>query len=492
MIHSIMRLLMTSLQARSKLLNQCAIGIGTAFVAMLTQRVKYRSNQGSEAAPSRAACIEMIEQACTRSPDNGAEIAVFMLDCDSFAMINDAYGYGIGDLVLAEVFKRIRSTLPGQQNVLRAGEDAFAILIDGIADPTTALAVGARFVDAFDAPLITRGQTIYTGVSVGIALASLNILKPEALLAAAESGLREAKRVGRCTVRLYDAQVGLRETRSANALQQLRTAYDSGDLLLHYQPKVNLVDETCLGFEALLRLRTRNGLVGPGPLIEAAERSGFISRLGEWVFNQAAVQVRLWNSQGLFLPIAVNLSAHQMQAPRFMAFIDAQVALDPKLPSLIELEITESALALDQIEFAGVLTRLRQLGFKIQVDDFGTGYSTMGFVSKMPVETLKIDRSFISGLPDAKDCKQIVRAIIVMAHELGLTVVAEGIETSAQALALRCMGCDQGQGFLFAPALPPDAAFQFARQGPAPGQCHQRAIEPSRNGNEPPTLVPCT
>jgi diguanylate cyclase (GGDEF)-like protein len=444
-------------------LSLAAAGLLASALAAVLLRNRRLARAGP--GPGRAACIELLRQALPGSTAGARPLAVLVLDCDRFKFINDAHGYAVGDLLLDQVARRIEESAPRPHRLARAGGDEFVLLMDGLVQPPSALAAAAAVLDAFDAPLMVAGRAIYTSVSIGIALAPRHGVAAEALLTAAECALREAKRAGRQTARIYDPQLGERDARRARALQLLHFAHDAGQLTLHYQPKVHLATGSCSGFEALLRLRTPLGLEGPGPLIDAAERSGFISKLGEWVFKEAADQSRAWRVAGITLPIAVNLSAKQLQDPRFMAFIDGQLGLDPQLPRHLQLEITESALAMDQIEFAGVLTRLRRLGFHIQADDFGTGYSTMGFLSKMAIDTLKIDRSFIAGLPEAQDNQQIVRAMLSMAHELKLSVVAEGIETPAQARWLQHQACDQGQGFLFARALPPAEAAQFAREG---------------------------
>lgn len=413
--------------------------------------------------PSRATCIELLRTTMEKPGRSARPLAVFVVDCDRFKLINAGYGHGTGDLVLREVARRLRHAAPARHRMASAGGDEFVLVVEDMDDPREVIAAAGTMVDAFDEPLDVLGQPIYTSVSIGAAIAPGHGVSPDVLLAAAEGGMAEAKRSGRRAARMHDREIGQREARRARSLQQVRSAYDGGKLLLHYQPKVRLADGTCTGFEALLRLSTSDGPEAPDSLIEAAEQSGFVSRLGEWVFKEAAAQGRVWRAEGVGVPIAVNLSARQLQDPRFMAFVDVQLSLDPELPKHLQLEITESALARDQLEFTGVLARLRRLGFHIQVDDFGTGYSTMGFLSKMAIDTLKIDRSFIAGLPDARDSRQIVCAMVGMAHALGVCVVAEGIETPAQANWLQQRGCDQGQGFLFARALQPEEAVSFAR-----------------------------
>ncbi|MDQ2780661.1 MAG: bifunctional diguanylate cyclase/phosphodiesterase, partial [Pseudomonadota bacterium] len=421
---------------------------------------------------NRAACIVALRTVLERHRPRHRHqppFTAFVIDCDRFNLVNDAYGYTTGDQLLQAIAQRLRSAAPARRMLLPAGGDEFFLVVEGMEEPAMALAAAQQMVDAFCQPLLVAGQPIYASVSVGVSISPLHGVQPDGVLAAAECALREAKRAGRSTARLHDSHIGMREAARAQALQQLHTAFNGGDLLMHYQPKVRLSDGACVGFEALLRLRTPAGLQGPAALIEAAERSGFISRLGEWVFRQAASQGRSWRAQGLAVPIAVNLSSKQLHDPRFIDFVQQALAQDPTLPQWLQLEITETSLALDHIEFAGRLRRVRQLGFHIQIDDFGTGYSTMSFLAKMPIDTLKIDRSFVAGLPQALESQQTVRAMIGMAHQLGLVVVAEGVETDLQAQWLQREGCDQGQGFAFAPALPPEQAVDFARRGAAAG-----------------------
>jgi len=346
-----------------------------------------------------------------------------VLDCDRFKLVNDAYGYATGDQLLQATAQRLRAAAPERQMLLPAGGDEFMLICEGIAEKTPALAAAQQLVDAFCQPLLAAGQSIYASISVGVAISPLHGMHPDSLLAAAECGLREAKRAGRSTARLYDAKIGERDARRALAVQELQRAFNGGDLTLHYQPKVRLNDGACVGFEAFGR------------------------RQLSWP------------------PIAVNVSSKQLQDLRFIRFLEQELAQDPVLPQWLQLEITESAFARDHIEFSGRLLRMRQLGFHIQIDDFGAGYSTMSFLAKMPIHAMKIDRSFVAGLPEAEEGQQIVRAMIGMAHQLGLAVVAEGVETEMQAQWLQRERCDQGQGFLFARALPPKQAAVFARQG---------------------------
>jgi diguanylate cyclase (GGDEF)-like protein len=396
--------------------------------------------------------------------DMPAGLAFVLIGCDRFQLINAAYGSITGGRVLAAVAERIGEMFPLRHALVRAGGDTFLLVVDFLDGPAAALAIARQLDDAFKRPLSADQQSVYLGVSVGIALAPQDGRRADVLLVAAESALHEAKRDGRGCARLYDVRLGQGDAERARNLQRLHSALAMSELLLHYQPKVRLSDGVCVGFEALLRRSSGNGVQGPCELIIAAEQSGLIGRLGEWVILEAAAQARAWRGEGLLLPIAVNISILHLQQPEFIEFIRGQCKRMPELPTLLQMELTESALVSDEQQVVQTLAALGKLGFQLQLDDFGTGYSNLALLTSMPIHGLKIDRTFLVGLPTAEPNQHLVRAMLRLARELALVVVAEGIETAEQVSWLQEEGCELGQGFFYAHALPASAAAAFARE----------------------------
>lgn len=295
---------------------------------------------------------------------------------------------------------------------------------------------------------------------------------PEALLAAADAAMYASKAAGRNTWRAFSPAIGQAIADRAGALHELRDALEHDRLELHYQPKVDLRSGACVGVEALLRRRTPDGVEGPARLIAAAEESGLIGRLGEWVVRTAAAQSRAWRREGIALPIAVNVSGLQLRDGAFVAFLADQIRFDPQLPRFLQLELTETSLALASDGASEVFTEIRRLGLKLHIDDFGTGYSSLAYLPMLPMDALKIDRGFVAGMTRSQDSREIVLAILAVARALKLAVIAEGVETREQAEFLASHGCDQAQGYLYACPAPAAAAAAFAAQ-----DHRQRAVD---------------
>jgi diguanylate cyclase (GGDEF)-like protein len=411
---------------------------------------------------NRAALAERVAKAtsaCTAVAEGsgraveGGGFALLVIDLDRFRQVNDSLGHDSGNAVLRLAADRMQACLRGDDFIARIGGDSFAVMLSG-GDANGAETTARRMLGAVAQPCEVGGSPFTLTCSIGIALAPSHGQTLDDLLHHAEAAMRAVKDGGRANVRLHQVR-GRGDRRSQIRLDHaMRQALVSNRFRLHYQPQVSLADGRLLGAEALIRWRDpEHGEVPPGRFIPVAEESGFIVAIGDWVLSQAVRQATLWMQRGHPIKIAVNVSALQFQQPQFVERVASVLAVSGLAPELLELELTESILVRDAEDALQRLHALSRLGVRLAIDDFGTGYSSLGYLKRFPLDKLKIDRSFISGLPTAESDAAIVRAILQMADALGLKVVAEGVETEAQRAFLQACGCDGFQGWLYAPAL---------------------------------------
>ena len=393
--------------------------------------------------------------------------ALVVIDLDRFRQINASLGHAMGDRVLQHMAERLQGCLREDDRLARIGGDQFAVLLAG-ADARAAETTARRMLHGVAQPCSLGGATFTLTCSIGIALAPAHGRNADELTRRAEAAMRAVKQSGRANVRLHQARAEV-DRRSHMLLDHaMRQALVSGRFRLMYQPQVGLADGTIVGAEALLRWRDPElGDIPPGRFIPVAEESGFIVPIGDWVLAQAVRQAALWHQQGLAVPVAVNVSALQFQQAQFVDRVASVLAVSALPPQLLELELTESILVHDADEALARLNALKRLGVSLSIDDFGTGYSSLAYLKRFPIGKLKIDRSFVSGLPADETDAGIVRAILQMARALGMSVIAEGVETEQQREFLVREGCAEMQGFLYAPALDP-AAFELRCAGAAP------------------------
>jgi diguanylate cyclase (GGDEF)-like protein len=403
--------------------------------------------------PNRRQLAERVQEAAARAPVAGNAFALLVIGLDRFRQINDSLGHETGDRVLVDVARRIAACLRADDLLARLGGDQFAVLVYP-ADAAAAEATARRILHVVAQPCSLDGAQFTITCSIGMALGPSQGTRIDDLGRHAEAAMRAVKAAGRANFRLHQARVEVDRRLHMRLDHAMRQALASGRFRLHYQPQVSLVSGEIVGAEALLRWRDPElGEVPPGRFIPVAEESGFIVPIGDWVLSQAVRQAALWFQRGYNLPIAVNVSALQFQQAGFADRVASVLAVAGLPPRLLELELTESILVHDADEALQRLHALAGLGVRLSIDDFGTGYSSLAYLKRFPIGKLKIDRSFVSGLPGDGSDAGIVLAILQMARALGMKAIAEGVETEAQRQFLQAGGCDEFQGFLFAPAL---------------------------------------
>ncbi len=403
---------------------------------------------------SRALVVDRVVQLVARQGRRPNIAAVLFMDLDDFKQVNDSLGHSIGDQVLKEVADRVRRAVRPQDTVGRYGGDEFVIVLDRLESVGDAAAVAERILASMKVPMNFGDSSVAVSASLGISLTPADTA--DSLMRDADLAMYRAKERGGGCFELFDASLGARVQERREFEEELRSAVDNHEFCLHYQPVVGL-DGRLHGFEALARWdHPRRGMVPPTEFIPVAESTGAIVELGRWILEQACNDLDRWQQQPGWseLTMAVNLSGRQLVGP---GIVDAvAVALNAhKFPAnSLCLEITESVLMDDTFAVTTSLTSIHDLGVQLAVDDFGTGYSSLIYLRRFPVDALKLDRSFVSGVDDNPLDSIIVRSVIDLAHSLGLTSVAEGVETGGQLAALQAMGCDLAQGYYWSPGIP--------------------------------------
>ena len=425
----------------------------TASVAAEARIEELSHNDALTGLPNRSALVEAVTEATAQARCNGKAYGFLLIDLDRFRQINDSLGHEVGDRVLQTVAHRIQACLRADDVLARLGSDQFVVLVCP-ADAGAAEATARRILNVVAQPCSVDGAPFTLTCSIGIALAPSHGSHVDDLVRHAEAAMRTVKSAGRAHFRMHQARAEGDRRHNMQLDHAMRQALVSGRFRLHYQPLVNLADGRVVGAEALLRWRDPElGEVSPAQFVPVAEDSGFIVPIGEWVLGQAVRQATLWHQRGHTVPIAVNVSALQFRQPHFVDRVASVLAVSGLPAQLLELELTESILVHDADEALHRLHALARLGVKMSIDDFGTGYSSLSYLKRCPIGKLKIDRSFINGLPDDESDVGIVRAILQMARALGMRCVAEGVETEPQRQFLQAEGCDEFQGWLYAPAL---------------------------------------
>ena len=406
--------------------------------------------------PNRALLHDRLHQVVLQARRDRRGAAVLLLDLDRFKTINDTLGHDSGDGLLLQITERCRSVISETDTLARLSGDEFVFVLPDAGNPQDAAAIARRILDAVALPCQLGEHRITVTASIGIALYDQDGGSGSILLRNADAAMHRAKEAGRNGFEFYSAEMNTASLGQLLLENQLRGATERGELLLHYQPKVCARSGRLLGLEALLRWQHPElGMVAPGRFIPLAEETGLINAIGEWVLDEACRQQRAWLEAGLdVVPIAVNLSAQQLGQQNFVSRVANAIDAAGLAPSLIELELTETMLMRDIDRTIHTLVRLREMGVRLSIDDFGTGYSSLNYLRQFPVNALKIDRSFVSGISAEGTEGKIAAAIVGMAHSLGLEAIAEGVETEAQRSFLTAQGCHQLQGYLIGRPVP--------------------------------------
>ncbi len=412
--------------------------------------------------PNRLLLQDRTTQALQQAGRNGGQVALFMLDLDHFKTINDSVGHTIGDQLLLQLAKRLQLILRSGDTISRQGGDEFIILIPEIRHVDEVSQLAERLLEACATPFLLDGVRFDLSMSIGISLYPDDSDDQEALYRHADAAMYQAKQEGRGRFRFFSQEIEHALYARHMLERHMRAAVAEGDFEVHYQPKIDLASQQVVGVEALVRWRRQDGsLISPSQFIPLAEETGLIVPLGRSVLLQACQDGRRWHEQGFLIRIAVNVSAVQMAQGNFTAMVGEIIRQTGIMPGYLELEITEGVLAKDVTHTVAIIEELHKIGVTISIDDFGTGYSSLAYLKQFPIDVLKIDQSFTREILTEKSSAAIVAAIINMAHGLDLRLVAEGVETQAQAQLLQQMGCTVMQGYLYSRPLMAERLTEF-------------------------------
>jgi diguanylate cyclase (GGDEF)-like protein/PAS domain S-box-containing protein len=416
--------------------------------------------------PNRALFHDRLQQTIVHARRENRSAAVVFVDVDHFKLVNDTMGHATGDQLLQEMARRLQSAVRPGDTVSRFGGDEFALILSDLASPGDAARVAQKLMSVLHDVFVIEGRELFVTASVGVTLFPEDSSDADTLIKNADVAMYRAKELGRNAYQFYKSEMNASAVERMSMENHLRRALERGEFLLHYQPKVDLVSGKITGLEALLRWQHAElGLVQPVRFIPILEDNGLIVQVGEWVIEEVARQLKAWSADGSvpIVPIAVNLSGRQLQDKDIGRSITQIISRSGMSARLFELEITESVLMRNAEQIGGILGDLRRFGVRISVDDFGTGYSSLGYLKSFPLDTLKIDRSFVRDIVTSPDDLMITRAVISMAHSLRLNVIAEGVETAAQVAILSKAGCDEMQGYYFSRPLAHDDCAQRLR-----------------------------
>jgi diguanylate cyclase (GGDEF)-like protein/PAS domain S-box-containing protein len=437
--------------------------------------------------PNRALFMDHLKLTIARSRRNAqTKFAVLYLDLDRFKVINDSLGHTIGDQLLVGIADRLKNNLRPGDTVARLGGDEFTVLVEDISDETESVQVAERIQKELSIPFILSGREVFTTVSMGIAPSSTGYERAEDILRDADTAMYRAKSMGKARYEIFDKAM---HARAINLLQMetdMRRALEREEFVLHYQPIVALENYRLRGFEALVRWQhPERGFISPMDFIPVAEETGMIVQLGEWVMREACRQMHGWQKmfplqQPLF--ITVNLSSKQFTQETLISTFAMILQETGVKPQSVKLEITESVVMENVDTATEMLRQLRSLGVKLAIDDFGTGYSSLSYLHRFPIDTLKIDRSFVTRMSENNENTEIVRTIVVLAQNLGMDVVAEGVETNEQLVLLQKLGCENGQGYLFSKPVNADGAEKIIAETYGALTSPARAVNFQANG----------
>ncbi len=398
---------------------------------------------------NRSLFKDRLSQALARADRSQQLVALMFLDLDNFKVINDTLGHDAGDVLLQAVAERLRQCVRKTDTVARLGGDEFTVILEGLTSTDSPVTVAQKIINCLAPPFHVGGREVFITTSIGVTIYPLDTDNAKDLLKFADRSMYQAKEQGCNNYQFYAAEMNVRATERLTFRSSLHHALDRKEFVIHYQPLVNLRSGKIIGLEALLRWRLPNyGLLYPARFLDLAEETELIIPIGEWVLRTACKQTQSWFDQGLPpIRISVNLSARQFRQKNLVGVIEQTLLEADLTPDRLELELTEGTLMEHSETSSTTLMRLKDMGVRISIDDFGTGYSSLSYLRKFPIDTLKIDRTFVQDLTNNPDDAAISKAIIAMAHSLRLEVIAEGVETLEQLAILYAQGCDAAQGY---------------------------------------------
>jgi len=424
--------------------------------------------------PNRTLLKDRIQQAIVHAQRMEGMIAVLFLDLDNFKLVNDTIGHTLGDALLQKVAQRISGCLRDGDTVARLGGDEFVIMLPDLIDIQDAAKVASKILEALSPPFDLDQHELFVSVSIGISIYPDNAQNMDGLLADADGAMYYAKKLGKNNYQFFTPNLNSSTKHLIKLEKHLRRALDQNEFILHYQPQIDIESGRIIGMEALIRWQSPElGWVGPNDFIPMAEETGLIVSIGAWVIKTACAQAKYWQEMGLPIRVSVNLSSRQFhqvqhqtegQHPLLETILETLESTGLS-PHLLELEFTESLFMQELEDTMEILDVLKQKGVRLSVDDFGTGYSSLSYLKRFPIDTLKIDKSFVNDISTDPNDKAIVAAITLMAQQLKLEVVAEGVETEAQLTFLRELRCHFVQGYYYSKPLPADEALIVLQQG---------------------------
>ncbi|OGO16933.1 MAG: hypothetical protein A2Z02_03215 [Chloroflexi bacterium RBG_16_48_7] len=428
---------------------------------------------------NRLMFVQLLNRAIQSARRHNRQFAVFFIDLDRFKIINDTLGHETGDLLLQEIAGRLRQSLRVTDIIARLGGDEFVVLIEEITNTEKVAVVARKILSAIGKPMILKGEECHVTGSIGISIFPGDGEDEQSLMKSADIAMYSAKEEGKNNYQFYSKRIQLKSIERLSIETNLRLALERNEFFLHYQAKLDFKTGGITGVEALLRWQNPYlGSVTPNQFIPVAEEAGLMVAIGRWVMKTACKQNVEWQRQGLpAINMAINLSLKQLNDESFLEDISSAIEESGMSPNLLELEITESMIMQNPAGVIAILDKIKKMGIHLAIDDFGTGYASLAQIEHFPVDTLKVDRSFIHNIPHDAENRAIAEAIITMGRTLGLSVVAEGVETQEQMDFLEEHACDQIQGYFFSRPIPPDQFASFLRD-------HEKAHENEHQNNK--------
>jgi diguanylate cyclase (GGDEF)-like protein/PAS domain S-box-containing protein len=450
-----------------ELLNYVGVFSDITTIKQSAQQLEYLANHDPlTGLPNRALFTDRLESAIARARRHCNHVALLFIDVDRFKVVNDTLGHHIGDQLLKCVAERISRCVRDEDTVTRIGGDEFTVIQEGDPHPEAAAVLARRILKRLARPLLLEQHEIIVSASIGISMYPEDSDDAVTLIKNADAAMYQAKELGRNGYQYYSPEMTAAGSERLKLEGALHYALERNEFLLHYQPQIDVHSGRIIGVEALLRWQhPQLGMVPPMQFIPLAEDTGLIGPIGAWVLQTACKQAKAWQTAGLPpIKIAVNVSGRQISHDHVVDKVQTALAVSGLDSRYLDIEVTESILMEDTERAIMTLNALKQAGVSLSIDDFGTGYSSLSYLKRFPINKLKIDKTFVDGLPDNKDDTAITQAIIAMAHSLGLSVVAEGVETSAQLEFLRTLKCKEVQGYFFSKPLPAQELEQLLRE----------------------------